>query len=312
LLLLFLAGCSLRGGAAAAPWDGVLRLSAPPLSRAGQTVSVLVEGDAPDGAEVTLTVMWGYGPRVYRAQMRRGAAALAIPAADTRQQAGAATLIIGVGAARASTPLTIMPGPVDTLSEPLLGPRSACVGSTDDSMAAVIAADQYGNAPADGTPISLNVAYPDGSSATEELALRSGLAWANVQGRTRAGIIEVGATAKRVVSSRADMNVAACAPSLFGLSADPPGLPADGRQVLTLRTAPIVDRYDNPMPDGTLITFLVTTPAGELRLPAQTIGGVAEVSLRAPGDPGVATARALILGVESTPLEITFRPVGGP
>jgi hypothetical protein len=66
------------------------------------------------------------------------------------------------------------------------------------------------------------------------------------------------------------------------------------------------------MPDGTLITFLVTTPAGELRLPAQTIGGVAEVSLRAPGEPGVATARALILGVESAPLTITFRPVGEP
>jgi hypothetical protein len=205
-----------------------------------------------------------------------------------------------------------MPGPVDTLSEPLLGPRSACVGSTDDSMAAVIAADQYGNAPADGTPIDLNIAYPDGTSATEELALRSGLAWANVQGRTRAGIIEVGATAKRVVSSRADMNVAACAPSPFGLSAEPAGLPADGRQVLTLRTAPIVDRYDNPMPDGTLVTFLVTTPAGELRLPAQTISGVAEVSLRAPGEPGVATARALILGVKSEPLTITFRPAGGP
>jgi hypothetical protein len=63
------------------------------------------------------------------------------------------------------------------------------------------------------------------------------------------------------------------------------------------------------MPDGTLITFLVATPSGEMRIPAQTISGAAEVPLRALQSPGTATARALILGVESAPLEIVFSSV---
>ncbi|MEI7643171.1 MAG: hypothetical protein WCJ55_02570 [Chloroflexales bacterium] len=310
LLALLLTGCARRGQAATPAWDGVLRISAPPLAHAGETVSVLVEGAAPDGAEVTLTVMLGYGPHVYRAQMIRGAAALAIPAADTRE-AGAATLVAGVGAARASTSLNIVAGPTTTLSEPLVGPRSICVGELDHSLAAVIASDQYDNAPADGTGLTLHLSYPDGSLAALELRTRGGMAWAPLVGHRRAGTVAVGATSGGAHSSDADMSVAACVPTPFSLRAVPPGLPADGRQILTLRTSPITDSYANPLPDGTLITFLVAAPSGELRIPAQTIGGVAEVTLRAPQEPGTASVRAIILGVESAPLEIVFSSMGG-
>ncbi|HEX5690957.1 MAG TPA: hypothetical protein VFX76_13180, partial [Roseiflexaceae bacterium] len=98
-------------------------------------------------------------------------------------------------------------------------------------------------------------------------------------------------------------------PIPFGLNASPTHVPADGRQLITLRTDVIRDRFGNPMLDGTLVTFTADIPGSEPRLiPAYTIDGKAEAQLQAPDSPGEVTVRATLYGVESQALSLRFAP----
>jgi hypothetical protein len=96
-------------------------------------------------------------------------------------------------------------------------------------------------------------------------------------------------------------------PVPFNLSAEPSSLPANGQDLMTLRSEVITDRFGNIVPDGTLVTFIVTAPGGlPYRIPGYTVNGQAEAQLQAPIAPGLAKVRALVGQVESDVLLVTF------
>jgi uncharacterized repeat protein (TIGR01451 family) len=76
-------------------------------------------------------------------------------------------------------------------------------------------------------------------------------------------------------------------PASINLSAAPPTIPADGTTWTTI-TADVRDAGGNPVPDGTLVTFITTL--GTLSAPsATTVGGIAQVQLLSSTSAGMAT-----------------------
>lgn len=310
VFLLLLAGCARGSSAVSAPsLEGSLTVRAPARVLASAPVAVAVErADAPDGLGVTLVAQGSYGARVYRATFARGAAAFVVPGEDTRQS-GLVTLIATAGAARGEASLTISPRPPADPVTPQVGPRAVAADGQHWSMVAAIPFDDYGNPVAEGTPVEFRALHPDGTLERTTVAVSHLVAWQRVTSRTRAGRATVSVEAAGAHGPDATFEEIPGWPGAFGITASPAGVPADGRQLVTLRTDVIRDAFGNPMTDGTLVTFVVDTPGALPRfIPAYTIDGAAEAQFQAPEAPGEVMARATLFGVESRPLTLTFAP----
>lgn len=307
--LLLAAGCGGRAPAAAPQLAGPLALSAPVAAPAGEPITVVAErADAPDGLAALLLAQGSYGPLLYRARFQGGRAEFRLPGEDTRV-AGLVALTARAGGAEGRAELTITPGePVDPVT-PLVGPRTIIADGAHWGTAVAIPFDAHGNPVAEGTPVQFRLVRPDARAEAIDAPVRHLVAWGRIFSATAAGRTTVVVRAGEARGPEASLVETPGWPAPFTLSASPRGLPADGRQLVTLRTAPIADRYGNQMLDGTLVTFVAEAPGGAPRLiPAYTIDGVAEAQLQAPAEPGSVTVRATLYGVESLPLRLAFAP----
>lgn len=309
LLALALAGCAPAAKPAKPAYSGPLRLLAPAQIVAGGTLGVQVSAPAAaDGQPVTLLLIDSYGPHLHRSALAGRAVSFVLSGEQT-QYAGAVTLVAQAGDAQARAPLTILPGPPADPVTPLVGPRSVPVGGTHWTMLAAVPFDSYGNPVADGTQLAFRILHPDERLETKRAAVQNLVAWSsvyssNVAGRSRVSVVAGDAHGPDVTF----LEVPGW-PTGVDISASPRDVPADGHQLVTLRTGVIRDTYGNPMEDGTLVTFVVRTPAGDLRfIPAYTIAGAAQAELQAPAEPGTIQVTCTLYGVESRPLAITFLP----
>ncbi len=309
VLLALAAGCASRTPAHGPTLAGALVVRAPAALAAGEPVTVVAErADAPDGLLVTLVAQGGYSLLLYRSPFQMGRAEFRLPAEDT-QVAGLVTLVAHADTAEGHAELTISPGPPVDPVTPLVGPHALIADGAHWGSAIAIPFDAFGNPVAEGTPLQFHIRRPDGATETLGAAVTHLLAWRRLASGTRAGRTTLSVTAGEAHGPEANLIETPGWPASFTLSASPSGLPADGRQLVTLRTAPLLDAYGNQMLDGTLVTFAAETPGGQPRLiPAYTIDGVAEAQLQAPTESGVVTVRATLYGVESAPLQIVFAP----
>jgi hypothetical protein len=303
LALSLLTACTREPEAAPELWQGVLRIDAPALIKAGEPAPVVVLGEAPDRTPARLTVLGSYGPRVYRASFAGGAALFALPPADTAA-AGRLSLVAAAGAAQATAGLSIAAGPAASVAPPLVAPRSICAGGDEPSLVAMLAADAFGNPLADGAMVTLRASFTGESGVSLALPADGGVAIGRLSVGPRAGRTGVWAEAGSSRSLDTPLNIVACAPTVIPLAVDPPRLPADGRLTATLRAGPIADAAGNLVADGALVVFLVDMPDGPRRIPAFTRGGLAEAPLLASNRAGRGLVRALVLGVTSEPIAI--------
>jgi len=309
LLLILMTGCARTLTQPGPTLSGALNLRAPAAIAAGEPVTLAAErSDAPDGLIVALVIEGSYGPLIYRAPFQAGRAEFRIPAADT-QVAGLVTLVAHADTAEGRADLMISPGqPVDPVT-PLVGPHSLIADGAHWGSVIAIPFDAFGNPVAEGTPLQFRIRRPDGSPETFSAPVTHLLAWRRISSSTHAGRTTISVTAGDAHGPDANQIETPGWPGPFSLSASPSDMPADGRQLVTLRTDPITDVYGNQMLDGTLVTFVAETPSGQPRLiPAYTIDGVAEAQLQAPSEPGAITVRATLYGVESAALLIVFAP----
>lgn len=288
---------------------GTLPVDAPAAAQVGEEVLVSVGPvDVPDGTQVHLTAVGSYGPHVYRTTFYDGIAHFMLPAEDTRAS-GIVTLIASAGQARGQTGLTLLPGPPVEPVTPLVGARSIVADGEHWSMAVVVPFDAYGNPVAEGTPVRLRALHPGGVQEEREATIRHLLAWIRVYSTRRAGRTSITAQTRMAHGPEAILLEIAGWPVPFHLSSEAEAVPADGQQLVIVRTDTIRDRYGNVVPDGTLITLVAETPEGKRRvIPAYTLHGVAEVPLQAPRQPGILKIWGTVYGVESEPLELVFTP----
>jgi hypothetical protein len=286
-----------------------LTISAPDSAPVGSVITIIVAAEeAEEGTPATLVAQDSYGLRVYRAPLEDGQAGFVLTSEETRH-AGLLRLVATVGNTQRNTSLHLLSGaPVGPLV-PLVGPRSIAADGRDRSMVTVLPLDQFGNPAATGTDVQVRARHPDGSLHEQTVQVAHLLAWARIRSSTRAGRATIVATSEGASGPEAVLDEVAGMPQPFALAAEPPTLPADGRQLLRLRTTTLRDRFDNVLPDGTLVMFVVTAPDGTQRsIPAVTIDGSAEAPLQAPTTPGRATVQAVAAGVESAPRQIEFAP----
>lgn len=308
-LLLALAAC--RAAPVETPFvlTGSLPISAPRTAVVGEPVVVTVGPVAvPDQTAVTLTAVGSYGPIVLRSAFQGGSAWFQIPP-DLTTHSGAVTLFAASGSARGQADLDLRPQkPIEPIT-PLVGARSIIADGGHYAMSVVVPFDRFGNPVAEGTAVHLRILHPGNVLQEIESPVRHLLAWERVYSRTVAGRTLISAEVEGQHGPESALEEIAGWPVPFALTAEPATLPADGFQLLALRTAVIRDRFGNLMPDGTQITFVAVGPAGDTRIiPAQTLDGVAETMMQASASPGVYLVKATILGMESAPLRIVFTP----
>ena len=294
---------------------GSLPITAPRTAVVGEPVVVTVGPvAAPDHTAVTLTAVGSYGPIVLRSTFLGGSARFQIPP-ELATHSGAVTLLAASGSARGQANLDLRPQePIEPIT-PLVGARSIIADGGHYAMSVVVPFDRFGNPVAEGTMVHLRILHPGSVLQEIESPVRHLLAWERVYSRTIAGRTLISAEVEGQHGPESTLEEIAGWPVPFALTAEPASLPADGFQLLTLRSDVIRDRFGNLMPDGTEISFVAAGPAGDTRIiPAQTLDGVAEAVMQAPSIPGVYQVQATVLGMTSAPLRITFTPgpaVGG-
>jgi hypothetical protein len=202
---------------------------------------------------------------------------------------------------------SIAPGTPDRIVI-FAGPKSLVAGKDAGHVVAIIV-DRAGNLVADGTPATLTVAGVRTAVRTE-----GGIAQRLIPPATGAGDLFAGVASGDRQSPKAMLSVVADVGSIRPQIASP--LPdAQAETVVEIASAPLADRFGNPVPDGTGATLLLTHRDGSHSLAfGQALGDRVQARLIARDIPGTADA-TLTLGAHSAPsvpLTITAPTPSGP
>jgi hypothetical protein len=153
--------------------------------------------------------------------------------------------------------------------------------------------DQYQNLILDPTPVNFNLAV-GGSSSTKSVTSREGVAWINSASAPKAG-------AAQFVASVGDTSVARVVQQV---AADPCErsfrMHVAGRtaQSTIVETDPIRDCSGNPVPDGTIVTFIQTDKTGKSTVDARIKKGTARAELPKADNATITVAAGVVLGNE--------------
>jgi len=312
LALFFLTACSGAENVEAplkivSELTGVLPIQVAESATVGEELDVLVGPiNAADGTPVVLTMLGSFGPRILRSEFKDNQAYFRITA-DLSTRAGWVDIVATSGEAKGSAILHLLPDePVEPIT-PLVGARSIIADAGHWAMIVAIPFDRFGNPIAEGTPVDMRSLHPGKALRNYDSKIEYLLAWERIYSGTKAGRTIISVNIDEVHGPEGILLEIPGWPVPFPIEADPLTLPADGFQLMSLRTGEIVDQYDNMMLDGTLVNFVIDGPAGNLRIiPAQTVDGVAETIIQAPNEPGSYTIRAAVFGMESEPLVVEF------
>jgi hypothetical protein len=153
--------------------------------------------------------------------------------------------------------------------------------------------DQYQNLILEPTPVNFNLTV-GGTGSTKSVTSREGVAWINSPSAPKAG-------AAQFVASVGDTSVARVVQQVAG---DPCERSfhihvaghAGNRTVV--ETDPVRDCSGNPVPDGTIVTFIQTDNTGKSTVDARIKKGTARAELPASDNATITVAAGVVLGNE--------------
>jgi len=153
--------------------------------------------------------------------------------------------------------------------------------------------DQYQNLILDPTPVNFNLAV-GGSSSTKSVTSREGVAWINSASAPKAGAAQFVASVGDTSVARVVQQVAAdpCERSFRMHVAGHAG----DRTIV--ETDPIRDCSGNPVPDGTIVTFIQTDKTGKSTVDARIKKGTARAELPKSDNATITVAAGVVLGNE--------------
>ena len=262
--------------------------------------------DVPDGTAGQVMAVGSYGVERFEGRFVDGVAEVVLSAEFT-QRAGHLSLFGSVEGYAGETTLTIVAGkPIGPLTT-LVGPRSIIAGNQAWTTAVVVPFDQFYNPVPDNTELILEASRPDGTFETYAMQTQNLIAWQKLYSSMTAGRSRLATHTDDAFGPEATFDETPGEPVAFEISADKTIIPADGVQLIDLRTEPLVDRHANVLLDGTLVNFLVADSDGTHRsIPAYTLDGVAEITIQAAKLAGTATVQAVSSQVVSQPLTLSF------
>ncbi len=281
---------------------------------AGEAFIVEVQGGAPD-VPVELVVDGGYHGRRFTASpedqsaesVTGSVASFEVPAALS-PESGTVQLTAIQGRRVASGTLEMIPGEaVDPLNV-YLGPRTVVADTEHFSMVVAVPRDVWGNPVVDGTDVTYTVNRPDGAVDKEIVQTDGLLAWLNIFSRTKVGRTRVGIEVGPAGGVEESFLEVADIPLVYDVEVVGTLPLADGSSLVTIRTATLIDQYENPMPDGTTVFVDLDGVTGRRHLWGETIASVAEFTFEAPEVPGAVWLSATASGVTSERRRLLFAP----
>jgi hypothetical protein len=153
--------------------------------------------------------------------------------------------------------------------------------------------DQYQNLILDPTPVNFNLSV-GGAGSTKSVTSREGVAWINSASAPKAGAAQFVASVGDTSVARVVQQVAAdpCERSFRMHVAGHAG----NRTIV--ETDPIRDCSGNPVPDGTIVTFIQTDNTGKSTVDARIKKGTARAELPASDNATITVAAGVVLGNE--------------
>jgi hypothetical protein len=153
--------------------------------------------------------------------------------------------------------------------------------------------DQYQNLILDPTPVKFNLSV-GGAGSTKSVTSREGVAWINSASAPKAGAAQFVASVDDTSVARVVQQVAAdpCERSFRMHVAGHTG------QNTIVETEPIRDCSGNPVPDGTIVTFIQTDKTGKSTVDARIKKGTARAELPKSDNATITVAAGVVLGNE--------------
>jgi hypothetical protein len=153
--------------------------------------------------------------------------------------------------------------------------------------------DQYQNLILDPTPVNFNLSV-GGAGSTKTVTSREGVAWINSASAPKAGAAQFVASVNDTSVTRVVQQVAAdpCERS-FRMH-----VAGHTAQNTIVETDPIRDCSGNPVPDGTIVTFIQTDKTGKSTVDARIKKGTARAELPASDNATITVAAGVVLGNE--------------
>jgi len=153
--------------------------------------------------------------------------------------------------------------------------------------------DQYQNLILDPTPVNFNLSV-GGAGSSKSVTSREGVAWISSASAAKAGAAQFVASVGDTSVNRVVQQVAAdpCERSFRMHVAG-----HDGNRVI-VETDPIRDCSGNPVPDGTIVTFIQTDKSGKSTVDSRIKKGTARAELPASDNATITMAAGVVLGNE--------------
>ena len=297
------ASAQLRFDPAPSGWESLVRRgTAPPFARAFRAqMGLPADGPIPAVADVAVVGAWG--ARAYTDDLSD--ATITVPGEATRRS-GILVAVVSTPDASGEARVRVTPGPAVDGAIPLAGPRSMVADGAHRTMVVALPVDANGNAVADGTPVGVIARRPGGDVETFTGEVHGLLAAVEVPSRTVAGQTTLRLDVSGATGTAVQVLEVPGPP--IEVTLDPVTVPlrADGRSLLVLTTARLVDRFGNVLGDGTVCTLSLRGPTGVSVLRAVTIGGRATFHVEAADTPGDVTVQIEVDGVRSAPSTLTY------
>ena len=151
--------------------------------------------------------------------------------------------------------------------------------------------DKYHNLVLQPSPVNFSLGV-NGSGATRAVSSRDGLAWIDASSGPKEGPAEFVAAAGNTTVRRVVQQVAS----------DPCNLRMHvaqrGKDQIVVETDPVRDCTGNPVPDGTIVTFIQTDKQGRSTVDARIKKGIARAELPASSNATISVAAGVVLGNE--------------
>ena len=153
--------------------------------------------------------------------------------------------------------------------------------------------DQYQNLILDPTPVKFNLSV-GGAGSAKSVTSREGVSWINSASAPKAGAAQFVASVDDTSVARVVQQVAAdpCERS-FRMH-----VAGHTAQNTIVETDPIRDCSGNPVPDGTIVTFIQTDKTGKSTVDARIKKGTARAELPASDNATITVAAGVVLGNE--------------
>jgi hypothetical protein len=278
-----------------------------PASIQAGAPTVIVVRETGQTKQVSLILLGSAGSVTAQAIPVNGSAQFFLTS-DATRLAGTVNVFARSGGRVGSSVMSVKPGPMSNIVDPIVGPRSIVTDAKDLTMAVAFPMDLLGNVAENGTPVDFTFDHPDGTKTREVSNVEGLVAWREFSARRQAGNAQASARSLGQSGRAITVRETPSTPIVFALQG-PKILPvADGFTLVQVATAPIRDGNGNLFDDGTAVVFTWDGPNGRSQQTAKTLAGVAELMFEAPQSPGTVTFSAWVLGTTSSPLTLKFKP----